>query len=69
MKSLRIVLLLIILLIVVLYRPMGVWSELKRLWARRDYVLGVLVTAVGIYLLYGLYSMYTQGWFDSILNR
>lgn len=68
MKSLRIVLLLIILLIIVLYRPRGVWSELKRLWSRRDYVLGVLVTAVGIYLLYGLYTMYTRGWFDGVLD-
>jgi hypothetical protein len=68
MKGLRLLLLLIVLAIVVLYRPKGVYNELKRLWARQDYVLGVLVFAVGIYLLYGLYTMYTRGWFDNILD-
>jgi hypothetical protein len=64
MKSMRVVLLLLILLLLVLYRPLGVWAKLREMWARRDYVLGVFVFAIVVYLLYGLYSMYTQGWFD-----
>jgi hypothetical protein len=67
-KGLRIVLLLLILAIIVLYRPRGVWTELKRMWTRRDYVLGVLVMAVGLYLLYGLYEMYERGMFDRVLD-
>lgn len=56
-------LLLIILAIVIitLYRPVGVWREVKRVWARRHYVLRVLVVVLGIYLLYGLYNMYERG--------
>ena len=64
MKGLRILLLLIILLILVLYRPLGVWAQLKRLWARADYVLGVLVFGVVVYLIYGLYTMYQRGMLD-----
>lgn len=64
MKGLRIFLLLVILALIVLYRPLGVWAQLKRLWARGDYVLGVLVTAVLFYLLYGLYTMYQRGMLD-----
>lgn len=56
-------LLLIILVIVIatVYRPVGVWREVKRVWARRHYVLRVLVVVLGIYLLYGLYNMYERG--------
>lgn len=61
MKGLRIVLLLLILVIIVLYRPLGVWAQLKRLRERGNYVLGVLVSAVIFYLLYGLYTMYERG--------
>ena len=58
----RTLLLLIILIIIVtMYRPRGVWREVKRIWGRRDYVLRVVVVVVGIYLLYGLYNMYERG--------
>jgi hypothetical protein len=60
--SIRTFLLLIIVFIMLaVYRPRGVWRELMRLWGRRDYVLKVVVAVVGIYLLYGLYSMYERG--------
>ena len=56
-------LLLIILVIVVVtvYRPVGVWRQVMRLWGQRDYALKVTVVVVGIYLLYGLYNMYERG--------
>lgn len=61
MNSFRFLLLVILILVLVLYRGRGVWRELKRIWGQRDYVLKVLVLAIGIYLVYGLYSMYQRG--------
>ena len=61
MSTRTFLLLIIILIMLVLYRPRGVWRELMRLWSQRDYVLKVVVAVVGIYLLYGLYSMYERG--------
>lgn len=61
MKGLRILLLFLVLVILVLYRPLGVWEQIQRLRARSNYVLGVLVSAVIFYLLYGLYTMYQRG--------
>ncbi len=31
------------------------------LWNQRDYILKVVVAVVGIYLLYGFYTMYERG--------
>jgi hypothetical protein len=61
MKSSRWLLWLLLLLIIVLMRPSGLWQELKRMWAQRELLLRVLVVMIGIYFLYGLYSMYQRG--------
>jgi len=68
MNSLRFLLLLILFGVLVLYRGRAVWRQLGRAWARRDYVLKVLVTVLGIYLLYGLYGMYQRGMLDWLLR-
>lgn len=64
MNTLRLLLLILLGVIVIIYFPRGVWRELKRAWARRDWLLRVAVVGVGIYLLYGLFRMYQQGMLD-----
>ena len=59
MRTLLLIILAIV--IVTVYRPRGVWREVKRLWGQRDYLLRVIVVVVGIYFLYGLYNMYERG--------
>ena len=59
MRTLLLIILVIV--IVTVYRPRGVWREMMRLWGQRDYVLRVVVTVMGIYFLYGLYTMYERG--------
>jgi hypothetical protein len=62
LNSTRTFLLLILLLIIlVVYRPRGLWRELMRMWDQREYILKVVVVVMGIYFLYGLYSMYERG--------
>jgi hypothetical protein len=61
MKSNRWLLWLLLLLIIVLMRPSGMWQEMKRMWTQRELLLRVLVVMIGIYFLYGLYSMYQRG--------
>lgn len=65
MNLVRILLVIIVALVVIIYYPRGVWRELKRAWARRDWILRVVVVGVGIYLLYGLFRMYQQGMWDT----
>jgi hypothetical protein len=58
----RILLLLILIIVIaVFYRPRGLWSRVMLLWNQRDYILKVIVAVVGIYLLYGFYTMYERG--------
>jgi hypothetical protein len=59
MRTLLLIVLVIV--IVTVYRPRGVWRELMRMWGQRDYVLKVIVVVMGIYFLYGLYTMYESG--------
>lgn len=61
MTAFRFLLVLALIIILVFYKGRGVWRELKRVWGQRDYVLKVLVVAIGIYLIYGVYSMYQRG--------
>jgi hypothetical protein len=68
MNSLRFLLLVMLLMVVMLYQGRAVWRQVRRAWARRDYVLKVLVTVLGIYLLYGLYGMYQRGMLDWLLK-
>ena len=64
MKFGRLTLLLLIILILFLMKPGTFISESKRLWEQRDRVLRVIVFVLGIYLLYGFYSMYARGMFS-----
>ncbi len=59
MRTLLIIILVIV--VVTVYRPVGVWRHIKRVWSQRDYALKVAVVVLGIYLLYGLYNMYERG--------
>ncbi len=68
MNSVRILLLLTIIVLLALTRGKHVWRQLRRAWARRDYVLKVLVSVLGIYFLYGLYGMYQRGMLDWLLK-
>ena len=59
MRTLLLIILIVV--IVTVYRPRGVWREAMSIWGLRDYVLRVIVTVMGIYFLYGLYTMYERG--------
>ncbi len=61
--KLRLFFLLVALILVVwLLKPSVVWAEVKRLYSQRNYVWGVLAAAVGVYMLFGLYTLFRQGW-------
>lgn len=63
----RDLLLILIVLLIMFLKPTGFWREIKQLWARREYILRVLVVLASLYFLYGLYSLYAfynQGGFD-----
>lgn len=53
-------LLLLIVVFLALARPGSTWKEMKRSWARREWIVTVLLIAVGGYLLYGLYTFYAD---------
>jgi hypothetical protein len=57
----KLAIVLLIVALIVLFRPMGVWGEVKRSWEQRNRILRVLIVVIGIYLIYGLYSMYRRG--------
>jgi hypothetical protein len=61
MNARTLLLLIVVLLLVTLYRPRGAWREFKRLWGQREYIVKVIATVVGIYFLYGLFTMYQRG--------
>jgi hypothetical protein len=48
---------LVILLIFFILRPRVVWAEFKRIYRQWDFLLGLLVTVIIVYLLYGLYTV------------
>lgn len=60
----RLVIFLIIILLLALFRPSGVWRELKRIWEQRETITRILTVLVLAYLAYGIYRLYTDGWFD-----
>lgn len=53
-------LLLIILILAFLGRPSDTWQEMRRAWARRDWILKVLVTVISVYFLYGLFKLWAR---------
>lgn len=65
----RFVTFLIIILLIAIFRPSGFWRELKRIWDQRELITRVLTTLILLYLAYGLYELYTQGWFEQWLGN
>ena len=64
MSSRRILIyLVIILLMLAATRPRETWRQAQQMWSQRNYVLAVLATTIIVYLVYGLYQMYRQGYF------
>jgi hypothetical protein len=62
MSSRRILIyLLIIIVLLTLTRPSAAWAEAKRMWAQRNWTLGVIATVLIIYLAYGLYQIWQAG--------
>ena len=62
MSSRRILLyLLIIIALLALTRPGAAWAEAKRIWAQRNWMLGVIATVLLIYLVYGLIRLIRSG--------
>jgi succinate dehydrogenase hydrophobic anchor subunit len=59
----RLLLVLVLVTLVVLLKPRVVWQEFSRMWAQRETILRLLVTVVGLYLLYGLYTIWSTGVF------
>lgn len=60
----RLVIFLIIILLLAVFRPSGFWRELKRIWEQRETITRILTVLVLAYLAYGIYRLYTDGWFD-----
>ena len=57
----RILLLLMIIVFIALLRPSAIPIELRRIWRRRNLVLGTLAVVICIYLLYGFFMLYNEG--------
>ncbi len=64
MNAQRIFLWIIILFIILVFRPGGIWRELKNIWQRREFIIRVLITIVSAYFLYGVYMLYNEGRFS-----
>lgn len=58
----RITTFIIIILLIAIFRPAGFWKEAKRIWEQRETIWRMLFFLVVAYLLYGLYSLYQEGW-------
>jgi hypothetical protein len=64
MSSRRILIYLVIaFLVLAAMRPRETWRQAQQMWSQRGYLMAVLVTTIVIYLVYGLYQMYQQGYF------
>ncbi len=60
MKFRWILLLVLVVAVMFLARPKESWTEVKRSWARREWIVTMLLVAVVVYFLYGVYTMYTE---------
>jgi hypothetical protein len=60
----RLVIFLIIILLLAIFRPSGFWRELKRIWEHRETITRILTVLVLAYLAYGVYRLYSDGWFQ-----
>lgn len=64
----RLTIVLIIILLITIFRPVGVWRELKRMWDQRETITRILTVLIVAYLLYGIYRLYADGWFNQWLG-
>lgn len=60
----RLIFFIVIILLLAIFRPSGFWNELKRMWEQRETITRILFFMVMVYLLYGIYQLYTEGWLD-----
>ncbi len=60
----RIVTIVIIIVLIAIFRPFGFGRELRRMWAQRETITRFLTTLILVYLAYGVYQLYTEGWFE-----
>jgi hypothetical protein len=60
----RFIFFIVIILLLAIFRPSGFWNELKRLWEQRETITRILFLMTMVYLLYGIYQLYTEGWLD-----
>lgn len=58
----RILLILLILLVLIVLRPSMVKSEVQRIYTQRDTIWRLLSLVVILYLLYGLYTIWSGGY-------
>jgi len=65
----RIVTFVIIILLFAIFRPSGFWKEIQRIWDQRETITRLLFYLVMAYLIYGLYELYSEGWFDQWSSR
>ena len=64
----RIITFVIIILLIAIFRPTGFWNEAKRIWEQRETIWRMLFFLVVAYLIYGLYSLYSEGWIQRWLE-
>lgn len=60
----RLIFFIVIILLLAIFRPSGFWNELKRMWEQRETITRILFFMVMVYLLYGIYQLYTEGWLE-----
>ena len=58
----RILLILLVLLVLVMLRPGVVKSEVQRIYTQRNTIWRLLSLVVIVYLLYGLYTIWSGGY-------
>lgn len=58
----RILLILLILVVLVVLRPSAVKSEVQRIYTQRNTIWRLLSLVVIVYLLYGLYTIWSGGY-------
>ena len=61
MKLRWLLFLVLIAVVFAVLKPGSTWQELKRSWARREWIVTVLLVAVLGYLAWGLYSAVSSG--------
>ncbi|MBX3014696.1 MAG: hypothetical protein KF832_24460 [Caldilineaceae bacterium] len=54
----------IIILLIAVFRPSGFWREVKRIWDQRETITRILTFLILVYLAYGVYQLYAEGWLE-----